>query len=105
MVLCASDMPLCRVSGFPTGRNRRRFKSIGANSVPWLKSISACPMTSTPVGLTEKYSRPSTRAWASAVKYMRVLRHISRSTREIGTSLSRSWRPKITARRISRLKA
>ena len=38
---------------------------------------------------------------ASALKYISALRHSSRSTREIGASCTRSWRPKMTVRRRS----
>ena len=39
------------------------------------------------------------RAWASGSKYIRVLRQINKSMREIGASCTRSWRPKMTLRR------
>jgi hypothetical protein len=41
------------------------------------------------------------RACASALKYISVLRHKSRSMREIGASYIKLWRPKITQRRAS----
>ena len=45
--------------------------------------------------------RPNTFRCVSGFMYISVLRHTSRSTREMGASLTKSLRPKITARRRS----
>ncbi len=82
-------------------RKMRRLRSIGTNIAPWLSSISALPRNSTPGSASAKWNRWRIRAWVSALKYMSVLRHTSRSMREIGASCTRSLRPKITERRRS----
>jgi hypothetical protein len=82
-------------------RNIRRPKSTEVNRSEWASSISALPSSSKPPSRTAKLKRASTRDWVSELRYIRVLRHTSRSIREMGASRSRSWRPKMTERRSS----
>jgi hypothetical protein len=82
----------------------RRLMSAGRKSSACVMSISDFPSSSTPSSSSAKWNRRRMRACVSALKYMSVLRHTSRSMREIGASCTRSLRPKITARRRSRRK-
>ncbi len=84
-----------------TRTNRRRLTSLTANSSECVISISDLPSSRVPHSFRAKLRRLRIRACVSALKYMSVLRHVSRSMREIGASCTRSLRPKITARRRS----
>jgi hypothetical protein len=81
--------------------NSRLDRSTGANWAECDSRSSALPRNSTPCGSSAKCNRSSTRCCVWALKYMRVLRHRSRSTCEMGASWTRSLRPKITDRRRS----
>ena len=62
------------------------------------------PRKRNPRSCSAKWNRSRMRAWVSELRYIRVLRQVKRSIREIGASWIRSWRPKITERRRSLLK-
>ncbi len=79
----------------------RRFRSTGVKSSAWDSSISALPSTRIPPSSRAKCSRARTRAWVSEFRYMSVFRQARRSMCEIGAACTRSWRPKMTARRRS----
>ena len=89
-----------RRAAAPCGRSAASGRSAGTGW-PWLSSISALPRNSTPPSASAKWNRARIRACVSALKYISVLRQISRSIREIGASWTRSLRPKITERRRS----
>ena len=90
--VCQSPCP-AREAGLGRGPREapsgeiRRFRSTGTKVCPWAIRVSARPRKRNPPSFRAKWKRARIRAWVSALKYIRVLRQTSRSTREIGASL------------------
>ena len=69
-----------------------------------MSSISALPRNRKPGSDSAKWNLRIMLDWVSALKYISVFRATRRSTREIGASCVRSFRPNITCLRRSRRK-